>query len=1034
MENLASNIIQIEGKDILNCGVKGLKIKDNKKKFKATIDYSLECIQLDKVAKAVYKDQPKKQNIFYMINGKQYTDAVISVTFKYAVKEFSEKYIKKDKINKYFVKYEEIDNIELEKIEFDENGEYHNDKGELVAFKASKDTKDIDKLCGSTLKSAKDIRENLYENGFKFNGNKMVRFMRSSGSSRVGKCLFIREDLYNDIIKWSMMGLTFAKDEKINLAGLEAYIALITSSIIDTIHIDPKNILLIKDEESTFNDTAIVTEMENINNKDRLVTKEKPVEITNKIWDGQSLLDSSVFKQWKHANRDLKDLIKPVHFKCNTKIDMKKYNKNNYSDKGFLLLRNRMTKTACFNTNIQGFFKDNNITSLEQLNYIGTGAEKIEDILMITTPSSIKYLKFNDNFMDYIKELESTWGVVKYDKPTHYFDGEMVQCHYQLLNTLNMDKTAIQNFLQPSFDYLKLLKTDINVFRQHLKMKLGDTLEERELNNTNDLMFSLLEVNNDVEKTNIFQNFRDDAIDSYIKNMRKGHILVRGNYSVLFGNGLEMLKATIKDEKHPMHWNRESSVLVGNEIHNTNFTNEELLGCRSPHVTMGNRILFKNVECKVLNKYFNLTAQIVCVNSIKENLLERASSADFDSDQLILTNNCYLLSAMKKDYDKFLVPTSKVEADPVKRLNTAKEKSKLDFDTSENLIGWIINTSQQLNSKLWHMINKDKKAIDSPEVQELYRIVCQLDVMSCIEIDKAKKEFTINNKLELQEICKRYLDYELVHKNTYKIASDRIISSHDKFIEFQINKNTCQDCKNLGIDYKKYREDYKNQLLDYREKLKDYKIAKVRPMFFKYIAKKENKKQKYYYETYETTMDILEEVITEKIPEIRTKRNSNNNLKQLIQVMDDIKYAGADRKQIPVIIKKVEDHNNDCKAIWAKDMIESEEKYTKCKKKQNEIAEYYRDNIKKETMYKIIYELCHTSDYDHIARKLITILFKSCSKVFLEMFNDKKEDLSILKRLYREPQKGEKIIKIYDMNYIITKKVPHIVPTNGMVV
>lgn len=1001
MEKLGSNIIQIEGKDILNCGVKGLKIKNNKKKFKATLDHSLECIELDKVAKAVYKDEPEKQNIFYMINGKQYTDVIISVTFKYAVKEFLEKYIKNDKINKYFVKYEEIDKIKLEKIEFDENGKYYIDN-ELVAFKVAKDTKDVNKLCGDTIKSAKDIREELYENGFKFNGNRYVKFKRSSGSSRVGKCLFIREDLYKDMIEWSIMGLVFDKADKIDLAAFEAYIALTTSSIIDTIHIDPKNILLIKDAESIFNDTAMVTEIvkENFIDKngekkerDRLHTEpRKPVQITNKIWDGESLLDSSIFKE------------------------------NGYSDKGFILVRNRMTKTACFNTNIQDFFKDNNITSLDQLNYIGTGAEKIEEILMITTPSSIKYLKFNNNFMDYVNKLESTWGVVKYDKPTHYFNGEMVQCHYQLLNTLNMQKTDIQEFLQPSFDYLKLLKTNINVFRNHLKMKLGDTIEERDLNNTNDLMFSLLEVNDDVEKTDIFQNFRDDAIDSYIKNMRKGHILVKGNYSVLFGNPLEMLKATIKDKKHPMHWNEESSVLVGNEIHNTNFASgEELLGCRVPHVTFGNRILFKNVECKVLDKYFNLTPQIVCVNSIKENLLERASSADFDSDQLILTNNKYLLSAMKKDYNEFLVPTSKVEAEKVKRFNTAKEKCDLDFNTSENLIGWIINTSQQLNSKLWHMINKDKKAIDSPEVQELYRIVCQLDVMSCIEIDKAKKEFTINNKLELQEICKKYLDYELVHKNTYKIASDRIIKKYDDFIIFKINKNTCQDCKNLGIDYKKYREDYKNELLDYRDKLKDYKLTKVRPMFFKYIAKKENKKQKYYYETYETTMDILEEVITEKIPEIRDKRNSKKDLKQLIQVMDDIKYAGADRKQIPIIIKKVEEHNNDCKAIWAKDMIESEEKYTKCKKKQNEIAEYYRDNIKKETMYKIIYELCHSNDYDNIARKLITILFKSCSEVFLEMFNDKKEDLPILKRLYREAYPGDKIIRIYDMNYILTK-------------
>ena len=58
-------------------------------------------------------------------------------------------------------------------------------------------------------------------------------------------------------------------------------------------------------------------------------------------------------------------------------------------------------------------------------------AQRIEDIKLITTRSSIKFVKFG-RLEDWLNTLESTFGVVKHEKPTHFFDGRMVQTHYQL--------------------------------------------------------------------------------------------------------------------------------------------------------------------------------------------------------------------------------------------------------------------------------------------------------------------------------------------------------------------------------------------------------------------------------------------------------------------------------------------------------------------------------------------------------------------------------------------------------------------------
>ena len=46
---------------------------------------------------------------------------------------------------------------------------------------------------------------------------------------------------------------------------------------------------------------------------------------------------------------------------------------------------------------------------------------------------------------EWLDILEPTFGVVKYEKPTHFFDGRMVQTHYQLLNTLQMTYEEVEN-------------------------------------------------------------------------------------------------------------------------------------------------------------------------------------------------------------------------------------------------------------------------------------------------------------------------------------------------------------------------------------------------------------------------------------------------------------------------------------------------------------------------------------------------------------------------------------------------------------
>lgn len=969
LDKKGTNIYSLEGKDIYN---NILKINKNKK-FKAVFDYSLEAIQIEKIAQSVYKTKRDRNNIFYQINNKQYTNKIINVTFKYNLKEYNPIVIKN---KKYFVHYEskDIDYSNVENLEF-KNGIYiENNKIQVIKLGEKTNIQSIDLPKGfcikdneiqltssgmTTIANTDKIRKDLYNNGFKIEYEneliEYVRFKRSSGSSRVGKCLFIDKRLYKEILKWSMMEISFRKNQKTDLAALEAYIALTTSSIVDTIQIKPENILLIDDYYSEFENEVMTTHIvkeKYINDegneieRDRLKTEPMNIKITNNIWDGQSLLDSSIFNG-ENVNNEM-------HW----------VKDNKYANKGMLLLRNRFFKSCCFNTNIQKFFNDNNITSINQLNGF-TMANDVKDIKLITTPSSIKYLKFGTK-EDYFNNLDSTFGIVKYDKPTHYFNGNMVQTHYQLINTLQFTKEDMKEFLKDSLDYVKMLKTDIRVFRNHLHIKPNESIENEDIDSTNKFMMTMLKLNDKFENTNVFNSFRQEVIKSYINNMKKAHILVHGNYSVLCGNGLEMLKYSCVNKENKPLFNGDSLLNV-DEVYCRNFKyNKKLLGSRSPHVTISNIWILNNcnkVKANEIKKYFNASNQIVYVNSINNNILERLSSADFDSDSLLLTDNDILISKAEKNYNNFLVPTNQVEATKVQRLNTLNEKSDLDIKTSKNLIGDIINCSQILNSMLWDMMYKGAKC-DDENIQSIFSIISQLDVMSCIEIDSAKKEFTIDNKLELDDI-----------KNT--------------FIK-----------------------------------------GKKKPMFFKFLSKekgiKVNPKK---YKKYNTSMDYLIEIIDEETKKIRQKRRDGENaivkLSELIDENNNIPLANVKNTKLNKIIEYTNKYKSKIINIWNSDSYSQGDKYYKSKDERDlYINEIKNINLEVKDIKKVICSLSKDIKDNNSkiilrnSRSILTTLYEVYPKEFISIFKSTKENILVLKPTNDIIDKNnEKIVKIYNMSF-----------------
>lgn len=568
---------------------------------------------------------------------------------------------------------------------------------------------------GKTVK-IRQLREYFYENGFYIDGIHYVRYKRSAGSSREGKCLFIDERLYKAMAKWSECGLK----PKTELASWESYKALSLSSIKGTVKIPLEGILFVPDYKSTFTDEAVSVELQD----GMLTSAHKQTEITNDIWDGESLLDERAFQE-------------------------------NYADKHMLLLRNKFFKSCAFRTKMQKWFQDKNVT-LKELKSRGfvTFATDINQIVMVTTPNSLKYLKFaggftKRNIRKWMENINDTFGVVKWDKSSRFFHGKMVQSSYQLLNTLGLTETQAAELLQPSIDYISLLRKDVDFMRYHFTDTFAREKDDVEpvrpdgLADRADVIFTLMHKCPHFDETELYANFRNDVVKSLKERLKRGHILVNGTNATLFGNGPELLKYIAGEEI--------ISELHSGQIYCKRFADKTKLLCaRSPHITMGNLYSAENNMQGEIWNYFDLGENIVCVNAIEENIQQRLNGCDYDSDTMLLTDDKLLVETAEKYKDLFKVPVCKIET--VKKEN--QTLPELDHDTSNNKIGEIVNLSQKLNSLIWDKIHKGES---EEKIKEIYGDVCKLAVLSGLEIDKAKRAYDIVNAgKELIALRKKY--------------------------------------------------------------------------------------------------------------------------------------------------------------------------------------------------------------------------------------------------------------------------------------
>ena len=276
------------------------------------------------------------------------------------------------------------------------------------------------------------------------------------------------------------------------------------------------------------------------------------------------------------------------------------------------------------------------------------------------------------------------------------------------------------------------------------------------------------------------------------------------------------------------------------------------------------------------------------------------------------------------------MPTRNINPPKSKRHYTTEDLADLDDKTSNNKIGEIVNLSQELNSLLWDMIAKSGESVENQYeyIKEIYYDVCQLDVMSNIEIDKAKKEYPVDNTAELKRMRKKY---------------EKLLT-----------------------------------MTDGRKKM---------PFFLGFIADTKNYKNvnRKDYQKYDTSMDLLHTCIGNK----RATKSKGNDFISLAEIFKPLSYDKNKvvKPQIDKIISMAENTFTYNQMIAQNSCLTSDEKHIYIvKAKEDLLYEINRMKISEHTMYRLLWNL-DLQKNSFIKNLLFYVLFNYKNDVLIELLS-----------------------------------------------
>lgn len=523
---------------------------------------------------------------------------------------------------------------------------------------------------------------------------------RTPGKAKKGTCMFINAKLYKKAHEYLYMGIKLPNKNS-PIVQMGAYSSLITSSIIGKIQIKPEEILVLKDVEKNITADALIIEMDK--NKHCAIRSENNYSSTNEIFDGQALIDSSIFPEWAD---------------------------------GYILLRNHMTKCAAFNTHIKKFMVEHFGNDYENA-YVKDmwGRDvKVSDIKLITTNNAMKWLTFGvsfDYWAEWIQKNDSMWGIVKTTHESKF--GDVQRMSYQMTNSL--DISTMESVTSKSIEYIEKLKTDNDVFLEYLK-------KNSNFSNDFEVLIALCNHNPEFIKSDYFRNRKKKIIEAYVLDFKSGRTIQNADNLTLVGSPYKMLLHSVGEnvDNDPTFEHEEGTIQCWTE----RFKDGEYLAeFRSPFNSRNNLGYLHNHYHEYFDKYFKFGKLVIAVDNADTDFMDRNNGSDFDSDSIYTTNQPDIVEHAKYCYENYSTIFNKIPQQKNIYDYNMKDFAEVDnkLANAQRAIGESSNLAQLCLTYTYNFT--DKKYSD---------FVCILSVVAQIAIDNAKRRFDIAPEEEIKYI------------------------------------------------------------------------------------------------------------------------------------------------------------------------------------------------------------------------------------------------------------------------------------------
>lgn len=572
---------------------------------------------------------------------------------------------------------------------------------------------DLNKKAESKKHNKATIRDMLYEEGFSLDFHKTVKgvkefdktidyvaWFRTGGKAKDGTIYFINKDLYEDIDKWQRMGIPLPAED-CKLVEMEIYKSLISSALIQEncyLTIDPDEILVMKDlkVESEEQDVISVFREETTGFSKAKHTKAK---CENVIWDGACLLQKDDAIVLSEGFRGIRHhFYKTAGSVCDFQLYFKEYYKDDYENAYITDMFNRPVK--------------------------------VSSIKMLTTNNAMKWIKFLgdtkeafEQWAEVVRENGCKFGLVKENHVSKYND--KCAMSFQMLQTLDITPSQLQEIFKDSLDYIYKLKNDDEFFIEYLK-NTASTI------NKNELLADLATTYPTFKYSFLFKDARKKEVYEYKEKLKRGKLLSEAENLTLTPNPFLLMQyctGQINDYINDgvITVNSKGEKLIDKMLPNKNsccalrFEDEQKIGCfRSPHNSASNILSFQNYINEDMQKYFKYFGKnVIAINTLYNDVEARGNGADFDLDFVYSTINPIILEAVEKAQKLPTIVNDFALADKGKdRIiwnNTAKDRSKVDniLQNSQKAIGTSSNVAMLYLTQYWHKINEIESLKDN---------------------------------------------------------------------------------------------------------------------------------------------------------------------------------------------------------------------------------------------------------------------------------------------------------------------------------